>query len=119
VPTTPVYPAPVPIPQLEAYRGKADNAIPYRVVLPDGTVCIYVADRVGAFRDTRRRRFSDGTEDVGPPIRKGEEFDVDWLLIHPDRPDMYLSPWHTRILVEDTGRISDVKASAATNEDAA
>lgn len=110
-PDAPVYAAPVPIPELEAYKGQPDTEIPYRVD-GDGWAAIYIGDRVRATRATRRRRYSAGAEDIGALIKPGEEFDVDWLLISPDFPDTYYSPWGTRIRAEDTERVSDVKAAA-------
>lgn len=110
-PTAPVYATPVPIPELAAYTGKSDHEIPYRVD-GDGWVAIAVFDRVKAIRDTPRLRYSGGgTEMVGGPVKAGEEFDVDWLLISGDFPDTYLTPWNTRIRAADTDRVSDVKAA--------
>jgi hypothetical protein len=109
--SAPVYAKPVPIPELAAYAGKADFEIPYRVD-GDGWVALYVGDRVRAIRDTPRRRFSQGVGAVGADVRKGEEFDVDWLLISADFPDTYYTPWATRITAADTERVSDVKQAA-------
>jgi hypothetical protein len=106
----PTYPAPAFIPELEAFKTKPNNEIPYRVN-GDGWVAIYVGDRVGAHRETRRRRFAVGTEDVGPLIKPGEQFDVDWLIISGDFADTYYTPYGTRVLAEDTGRISDMKGT--------
>lgn len=107
----PVYAKPVPIPELLAFNGKPDSDIPYRVN-GDGWVALYVADRVRAIRDTPRRRYSSGDELVGGPVKAGEEFDVDWLLISADFPDTYLTPWLTRIAAADTARVADVKQDA-------
>lgn len=109
-PETPIYAKPVPIPELEAYRGKAEAEIPYRVD-GDGWVALYVGDRVKAVRDTPRRRYSTGDELVGGPVKAGEEFDVDWLLISAEFPDTYYTPWATRITAGDTARVADVKAA--------
>jgi hypothetical protein len=109
---TPVYATPVPIPELAAFTGKPESEIPYRVD-GDGWVALYVGDRVRAAKDTPRFRYSGGGDEmVGPLVKAGEEFDVDWLLISVDFPDTYLTPWNTRIRAGDTQRISDVKADA-------
>lgn len=109
-PTAPVYATPVPIPELAAFDGKNDSEIPYRID-GNGWVALAVFDRVKALKDTPRLRYSSGTEMVGGPVKAGEEFDVDWLLISTDFPDTYLTPWLTRIRAADTARVSDVKAS--------
>ena len=111
-PTAPVYAKPVPIPELAAFAGKPEDTIPYRVD-GDGWVALAVFDRVRAAKDTPRLRYSGGTEMVGGPVKAGEEFDVDWLLISADFPDTYLTPWNTRIRAADTERVSDVKVDTA------
>lgn len=110
-PAAQTYDAPVPIPALDALKGKPHTAIPYRVD-GDGWVALYVGDRVKAAKATPRLRYSSGEGRVGPDIRAGEEFDVDWLLISPDFPDTYYSPWGTRIRAGDTTRVSDVTSAA-------
>lgn len=111
IPTIPVkmFADASPIAELASYRSGDPNTIPYKVSLPDGTTCVFVGDRVKAVRETPRMRFSEGSEIVGPVVKAGEEFAVDWLLIHPDREDVYYSPWATRVLVKDTQRVSDVR----------
>lgn len=107
-PTAPVYAKPVPIPELQtAMKGKTDDTAPYRVD-GDGWVALYVSDRVKAIKDTPRLRYSSGTEEVGGPVKAGEEFDVSWLLISTNFPDTYLTPWLTRIRAADTVRVGDV-----------
>lgn len=109
-PSTPTYDKPVVIPELEKFKDKADHEIPYRVN-GDGWVALYVGDRVKATKTTPRLRYSSGEGRVGPDLKAGEEFDVDWLLISTDFPDTYYTPWATRIRAADTARVSDVKAS--------
>ncbi len=112
VPPRPVYAKPAPIPELEAYTGKPDSEIPYRVN-GDGWVALAVFDRVRAAKQTPRYRYASGGDDrVGPDINAGEEFDVDWLLISTDFPDTYYSPWATRIRAGDCDRVSDVTQAA-------
>ncbi len=113
IPTIPVYPDPVPIPELVPYRSGDPNKIPYKVVLPDGTTCVFVGDRVKAVRETPRLRYSEGDDVVGAALKAGEEFAVDWLLIHPDREDIYYSPFATRIRVKDTARVADIRDAVA------
>ena len=116
--SAPIYAKPVPIPELEAYKGKPDAEVPYRVD-GDGWVALAVFDRVRAIRDTPRRRYSSGDETVGAPVKAGEEFDVSWLLISADFPDTYYTPWATRIRAGDTARVADVTGDEKTAQEAA
>lgn len=112
--STPIaYDPPSSIPELAVWQGKDANTVPYRLTLADGTVCVYVGDRVRTVRETPRMRYSEGAARVGPPLKPGETFGVDWLLQHPDRPDIYLTPWLTRIKAADTERVSDLIEQAA------
>lgn len=99
---------PWPIPGLAAYRSGDSETIPAMVKLDDGTICVFVDHRVEATRETPRLRFSEGDGVVGPPLKPGEQFAVDWLLIHPDREAIYYSPYATRIRAKDTARVSNV-----------
>lgn len=78
-----------------------------------GVRFFWVGDRVRAIRETERRRFATADSQlVGPIIPAGTEFDVNWLFIAGDGNVYYLTPYNTRILAEDTVRISDNKAVA-------
>src|SRR5690606_19597405 len=109
-PVTPTYDSPVFIPELEKFTGTADHEIPYRVN-GNGWVAIWVGDRVKATKTTPRLRYSSGSGRVGPDLKAGEEFDVDWLLISTDVPDTYYTPWATRIRAADTARVRAAKAA--------
>jgi hypothetical protein len=105
----PIYEKPAPISELAAYAAKPADKIPYTVPLNDDTICVYIGDRVQAIKDTPRLRYSAGDDVIGKNIIKGEEFDADFLLIHPDRPKILYSPWATRIRADDTVRVRDAK----------
>ena len=76
--------------------------------LVNGVEFVFVNDRVRAIRNTKRLRFAyDGAQVIGPDIKKGEEFDVLWLFKAGNGKYYYYTPWHSRVLVEDTERISD------------
>jgi hypothetical protein len=88
---------------------------PRQVYDPQSKVTFFwVGDRVEAIRDTRRRQFATiNSPDVGGVIKIGTQFDVNWLFTAGDGNVYYLTPYNTRVLAEDTRRISDNKAGEA------
>ena len=107
-----VYPAPVPIAELAAYKDADRNSVPSVVVLADGTQAYYVSDVVEAIKETPRLRYANATsERLGENIKVGEQFAVDWLFTADDGELYFLSPWQTRIRVKDTKRVSDMVAA--------
>lgn len=104
-PTT--YAKPVVIPELDAVSQSEGLAPP--VLTAGGTDWFWVGDRVKAKVDTPRyQRASTSSAHVGPLLKAGEEFDVDWITLF-EGERWYYTPWGTRVLVKDTERVSDVK----------
>lgn len=110
---SPTYPAPDPIAVLDAISSK-DGVAPSYVIDPSsGVTCIFVGDRYQAKVDTPRRRYAYlKSEAIGPVIKAGESFDVDWLL-HNESGWWAYTPWGTRVYLDDLVRVSDVKGAAA------
>jgi hypothetical protein len=109
----PVYAKPSPIAVLDAIS-MAEGVAPQRVTDPSsGVTFVWIGDRVKATKDTPRYRYAtrDG-EKVGPDLKAGEEFDADWLFETGDTWWLY-TPYGTRVIADDTQRISDVKGAAA------
>lgn len=122
VPDPQKYAPVVPIKALdEALKDGASPDAPALAVAPreaydpqSGVTFFWVGDRVEAIRDTRRRQFAtEGSADVGGVIKIGTQFDVNWLFTAGDDRVYYLTPYNTRVLAEDTKRISDSKVDAA------
>jgi hypothetical protein len=109
----PVYAKPSPIPALDKIS-MAEGVAPQRVTDPSsGVTFIWIGDRVKALKDTPRYRYAtkDG-EKIGPDIKQGDEFDADWLF-EADGAWWLYTPFGTRVIADDTQRISDVKGAAA------
>jgi hypothetical protein len=104
------YATPVQIAALDIAGGTP----PAKMILDDGSLAIYVGDRVRAKKATPRlQRSSASALRIGPDIKAGEEFDVDWLIqTAPGEPWFYYTPWDTRVIADDCERISDAKAVA-------
>jgi len=108
------YVKPMPVPELMAYQKGDANTVPAIVKGADGTRYLYVGDRVEAVTATPRRQKGYVDSPVlGPAIRIGEQFEVDWLFTADDGRDYYLTPWYTRVLVGDTKRVADRYRAAA------
>lgn len=106
----PTYAKPVAIPELNEISMSEGMAPPYLTV--NGVTWVWVGDRVQAKKETPRLQY--GTTDsahVGPVLRKGESFDVDWIAADAQVP-VYYTPYATRIIVADVERISDSKLEA-------
>lgn len=114
------YAKPVLIVALEEALAAAATANPAETVAPrsvldpsSGVRFVWVGDRVRTIEETERAKFAyAGSTEVGPPIPKGAEFDVNWLFIAGDGREWYLTPWGTRVFAEHTERISDLKEAA-------
>lgn len=101
----PVYAPAKPIEALQAYKDK-DAAPAYVKVGSD--IFTFVNDRVRATKNTPRYQGANVEgEKIGPDINKGEEFAVLWLFWDEKGQPWYVSPYWTRIFVNDTERIAD------------
>lgn len=109
------YPDPLAYPVLDALKVEPVDTTPAFVTIPDTTYrAIWVGDRVRAIRDTNRLRTPDtgNTSEVGPVIKSGEEFAVDYLFVSvgdKDYKPRYRTPGGTFVLVEDTKRVKETK----------
>jgi hypothetical protein len=110
---TPVYPKPDPIAALDKISA-SDMVAPSYVIDPSsGVTCIFVGDRYQAKRNTPRRRYAFlKSESIGPDLKAGESFDVDWLLQNDEGWWAY-TPYGTRLFLDDLVRVADVKGAAA------
>lgn len=107
VPPQPTYASKIVLQALQVTGPVA----PRKMVLEDGTKCIWVGDRVRATKETRRYQWAgQKSPDVGPKLTVGEEFDVDWLFENSEG-EWYYTPYDTRIFADDTVRISDAKGA--------
>lgn len=107
-----IYPKPSPIPVLDAVSSK-DAVAPAYVVIPNENItAFFVGDRYEAIRDTPRRQYAYlGSPVIGPVIRKGESFDIDFVFENKDGRWGY-TPYGTRVLLDDLKRVSDQKGAA-------
>ena len=100
-----------------AMRAAANPTDPSKTVAPRSVFdansqvrFFWVGDRVRCTNRTRRLQYAfTNAEQLGPAIEVGEEFDVNWLFVAGDGREYYLTPWGTRVVAEDTVRISDLK----------
>lgn len=106
-----VWPKPSPIPVLDAVSS-ADIVAPSFVTIPNENItAFFVGDRYEALRDTPRRQYAYAKSPViGPPIRKGESFDVDFVFENEGGKWGY-TPYGTRVDLADLTRISDAKGA--------
>lgn len=103
---TPAYAPPIRVAALEAYKD-ADAAPPFVVSGKD--TFVFVNDRVRA--KVRTPRYQTANTDglrIGPDIEPGTEFAVLWLFWDEKGVPWYITPYWTRVRVEDTQRIADV-----------
>lgn len=114
----PEVPAPGPKYALPSIVAELDTISKSDVIAPgrveaSGATWVWVGDRVMATRKTGRYgRANPNAERVGPDLNPGEEFNVDWITQY-EGAWWYYTPYGTRILVDDTERISDVKGEEA------
>ena len=103
----PTWSPPKPVTELALVDPNDKDAVDsLRIV--NGVEFVFVNDRVRATRTTKRLQFAyDGAKVIGPDIKTGEEFDVMWLFKAGNGKYYYYTPWHSRVLVEDTERIAD------------
>ena len=106
----PTWPAPSVIAALDAVS-KGTGIAPFQIT-DNGTDFIWVGDRVRVKNPTGRYRFADTSEKIGPDLKTGDEFDVDWIFQH-DGGWWFYTPFGTRIDGKDVERISDTKGAIA------
>jgi hypothetical protein len=107
----PVYVLPAVIPELDAVS-KADGLAP-SFVDASGTRWFWVGDRVRVIKATGRyQRASKTSAKIGPDLKVGDEFDVDWVTDY-DGAVWFYTPYGTRIAGADVERVSDSKGEAA------
>ncbi|HXG72822.1 MAG TPA: hypothetical protein VNJ04_19680 [Gemmatimonadaceae bacterium] len=102
------YAKPSPLPELASYQEQNFNLVPAFVKGAGGHTFFRVRDRVEAIKITPRRqsgRIDAAT--VGPNIKIGERFDVNWIYTAADGREYYISPAWTRIYVGDTKPVAD------------
>lgn len=97
------------IPELDAIS-KADRIAPFFTTGGEAD-WVWVGDRVRALRATARYQRASGTADrVGPNLKTGEEFDLDFVTFYSDEWWGY-TPAGTRIRMVDVERIADMKGA--------
>ncbi len=103
--------APVVIPALDAISKGEGLAPPY--VIDADTTFVWVGDRVRCITETPRlQRASLEAAKIGPNLKPGDEFDVDWLFQFGGTW-WYLTPYGSRILAAAVERVRDTKGVAA------
>lgn len=103
----PQYAPPVPIPALAQFSDMEADSM-QAVVTTEGHEFVFVNDRVRSVRATPRLQHADAEANhIGPLIGVGEPFEVRWLFEARDGREYYLTPWWSRVLVEDTERMED------------
>lgn len=101
-------PQPEPEPEPQPEYEKADPieavaALPFYVKLDNGAQMVRVDLSVRATTATPRRKWAHAqSPKIGPDIRKGEEFKVDYLIINADGSLYWYTPWATRVALADT-----------------
>lgn len=104
-----VYPKPSRIPALDAVSSQGGIAPSYVLIPNEKVTAFFVGDRYEAIRDTPRRQYAYAkSPDIGPNIRKGESFDVDFVFQNQDGYWAY-TPYGTRVMLDDLKRVSDSK----------
>lgn len=104
-PTPPPAPTPDPKPapgyQKPSPVAALANERPF--LLTDGGAIFVRADViVEAVKDTPRLKYAGGSAKVGPDIRKGDRFAVDYLIVNNDQSLYWYTPWATRVRYADT-----------------
>lgn len=108
----PQYATPQPIPELAAVADGDHDTIS-AIVTREADDFVYVGDRVEAIRDTPRLQYAvPNAKHTGPIIKKGEQFDVDFLVKAADGDWYYITGWWTRVKAADTRRIADTPAGS-------
>ena len=103
----PTYAPPVPIAKLAEFSNFEEDAVK-AVVTAEGHDYTFVNDIVRAKVDTPRLQRANLTaRHTGPIIKASEEFEVRWIFEARDGRQYYVSPFWTRIKVEDTERVKD------------
>lgn len=111
----PRYATPLPILQLTQVDVRDKDTVP-AVVSDNGVQYIYVGDRVrvtapkGTPRYQRMANDGEAWADVprvGPDLKRGEEFEVSWLAIHPNGGRVYITPYWTRVMQGHVVRVAD------------
>ena len=102
----PVYAPPMPIPALVDLAEDDDLSA---VVTDEAKRFYLVNDRVEAIRDTKRRQSAPDGPSIGPDLKRGEQFDVTWLIREADGEEWYVTDYWTRIKVSDTRLVSDTR----------
>jgi hypothetical protein len=106
----PIYAAPAIIPELDEVS--KNEGIAPSWVDASGTRWFWVGDRVRTKDGTGRfQRASKTGGRVGPDLKIGEEFDVDWITDYEDNV-WYYTPYGTRIVGADVERINDAKGES-------
>lgn len=107
----PLYAPPAVITELDQIS-KGDGIAPF-FVTASGTTWTWVGDRVRTIRATGRyQRSSKDAARIGPDLKPGEEFDLDWVAFYEGNWWGY-TPYSTRIFMDDIERIRDAKGEAA------
>jgi hypothetical protein len=108
----PTYAKPAIIAELDEISMSEGMAPPS--VVAAGTRWFWVGDRVQVTADStpRLQRASLEANRVGPDLKHGEEFDVDWIAEYEGNL-WYYTPYGTRIFVADTERVRDLKQDSA------
>lgn len=110
VPVPVTYAKPAIIPELDAIS--TSHIIAPFFVTGGGADWVWVGDRVRVVNPTGRyQRASTDSERVGPDLKKGEEFDLDFVTQFNGEYWGY-TPYGTRIRMKDVERVSDTKAAA-------
>lgn len=95
----PEYESPVVVPALADKR-------PF-LLTDNGALFVRADLEVEAVRDTPRLKYAGGSAKVGPDVRKGQRFAVDYLIVNDDKSLYWYTPWATRIRYEDTRVIEE------------
>ena len=102
------YAKPVPLPVLDAYRGKTPPA----AVLLDGSVFFYAGYEVEAIANTPRLQLGATDADrVGPDVPKGERFPIEWLFVSDDGNSYAYTKYATRFKATDLRPTQSIAAA--------
>jgi hypothetical protein len=108
----PLFATPLPIAELIQFADR-DRDVVTALATREVDQFIYVADRVEAIQDTPRPQYpAMSAPHVGPVLKKGEPFDVTWMVKAGDGNWYYVTDWWTRIRVDHTRRIQDASEAA-------
>lgn len=96
-------PAPEPKPEYEKASPVKALADERPFLMTEGGAIFVRADVVvEATKDTPRLKYAGGAAKVGPDVRKGERFAVDYIIVNNDQSLYWYTPWATRVRYEDT-----------------